>query len=161
MSDARILVVEDEAPQRTLLAEILRTAGYQVAECGTAELAVELLERGSVDLVLSDWKLPGMDGMALFHQVHERWPETAILEPDAEVRPGHCINRNDEFRADGQASLPPRLACLMNCDPERADRNEHRGELGSDSQQFLPIEKDRNEVEQDQHYGISLRSTFA
>ena len=78
-NSAYILVVEDEAGQRTLLGEILRNAGYRVAGCGTAEQALEFLVETSVDLVLADWQLPGMDGMQLFHAVHERWPETAFV----------------------------------------------------------------------------------
>ena len=74
-----ILVVEDEAAQRALLADILVSAGYRVGTSATAEAALETLERASVDLVLSDWKLPGRDGMELFREVHARWPEVAFV----------------------------------------------------------------------------------
>jgi two-component system NtrC family response regulator len=77
--EARILVVEDEAAQRALLAEILRGAGYRIVECGSAEQALELLGEGETDLVLSDWKLPGMDGMQLLHQVRARDPRAAFV----------------------------------------------------------------------------------
>lgn len=80
MVEARILVVEDEEPQRALLGDILRGAGYRVeALLGSAEEALDTLERGPVDLVLCDWRLPGMNGMQLFQVVHERWPETAFV----------------------------------------------------------------------------------
>ncbi len=79
MVDHRILLVEDEPDQRRLLAEILRGAGYEVEEVGSAEAALDRLVSSRFDLVLSDWKLPGMDGMALFHEVHRRWEEVAFV----------------------------------------------------------------------------------
>lgn len=79
MPETRILVVEDEAAQRTLVAEILRGAGYQVEEVGTAEAALDRLVTSPFDLVLSDWKLPGRDGMELFREVHDRWQDIAFV----------------------------------------------------------------------------------
>ena len=79
MAEATILIVEDEAAQRALLADILVGAGYRVGTSATAEGALEMLERAKVDLVLSDWKLPGIDGMELFRRVHARFPEVAFV----------------------------------------------------------------------------------
>tara|TARA_R110002072_G_scaffold109564_3_gene236985 strand:+ start:5933 stop:7297 length:1365 start_codon:yes stop_codon:yes gene_type:complete len=77
--EALVLLVEDEHAQRNLLAGILRAEGYRVIEAGSAEDALERLSEGPVDLVLSDWKLPGMDGMELFRIVHDRAPDTAFV----------------------------------------------------------------------------------
>ncbi|MCP3917355.1 MAG: sigma-54-dependent Fis family transcriptional regulator [bacterium] len=79
VADADILIVEDETAQRVLLAAILRGAGYRVSEAGSAEDALTRLRSTPVNLVLSDWKLPGMDGMGLFERVRERWPDTAFV----------------------------------------------------------------------------------
>ena len=79
MSAARLLVVEDEAPQRELLAELLRSAGYEVIGAESADMGLLVLEREPVDLVISDWKMPGRDGMSLFVEVRERWPACAFL----------------------------------------------------------------------------------
>ena len=79
MVEQRILLVEDEAAQRDLLGEILRSAGYRVEPVGTAEAALDRLVAGRFDLVLSDWKLPGRDGMQLFKEVHQRWPDVAFV----------------------------------------------------------------------------------
>jgi len=79
VAEARILIVEDEAEQRALLGEILRGAGYGVSAVGSAEEALDSLEESPADLVLSDWMLPGIDGMQLFGRVHERWPDTAFV----------------------------------------------------------------------------------
>ncbi len=79
MSARRLLVVEDEPAQRELLTQLLRSAGYAVRDAGSAEDALEMLDLESADLVISDWKLPGMDGMALFDQVAKRWPACAFV----------------------------------------------------------------------------------
>ena len=79
MTEARILVVEDEAAQRALLADILRAAGYAVVECGSGEQALARLRQEPVDLVVSDWRLPGLDGMQLFQRVRASDPDTAFV----------------------------------------------------------------------------------
>ncbi|MFT7680348.1 MAG: DNA-binding NtrC family response regulator [Planctomycetota bacterium] len=79
MSAKKLLVVEDEPAQRELLVELLGAAGYEVRPAGSAEEALEALEHAPVDLVLSDWKLPGMDGMSLYERVSQRWPTTAFV----------------------------------------------------------------------------------
>lgn len=62
----RALVVDDSRAIRMILARILADAGLLVLEAGTAEEALELVERqGPLDLVLVDWDLPGIDGFEL------------------------------------------------------------------------------------------------
>ncbi|MEZ6013598.1 MAG: sigma-54 dependent transcriptional regulator [Planctomycetota bacterium] len=75
----RLIVVEDEPAQRALVADLLRGAGYVVADVGSAEEALRRIEREDFDLVLSDWKLPVMDGEQLFHEVRRRFPSLAFL----------------------------------------------------------------------------------
>ena len=79
LPEARILLVEDEIDQRRLVAGILRGEGYAVAETGSVDAALADLAAAPVDLVMSDWKLPGRDGMELLTEVKARFPETAFL----------------------------------------------------------------------------------
>ncbi len=65
MSEARILVVEDEPDQRRLVSGILRGEGFLVTEAGDLAAAREALAGGPIDAVLSDWKLPDGDGVEL------------------------------------------------------------------------------------------------
>jgi CheY-like chemotaxis protein len=62
MSTARILLVEDDADQRTVLADVLRADGYDVVEAGDAERAIELLPRHQFDLMIADYQLTGATG---------------------------------------------------------------------------------------------------
>jgi DNA-binding NtrC family response regulator len=67
MSDAaRILLVEDDATFRSLLTAILEGEGYAVTEREDGKAALLTLQRQSFDLVLSDLRLPGLNGLDLF-----------------------------------------------------------------------------------------------
>lgn len=58
----RVLVVDDSRAQRVLLAALLRRWGHEVVECGTADAAMAAALDPSVDLVISDWVMPGLTG---------------------------------------------------------------------------------------------------
>lgn len=60
-----ILVVDDSAAQRLALRRMLEPMGYDVIEAETGQDALELSDSRPVDLVLSDWMMPGMDGIEL------------------------------------------------------------------------------------------------
>lgn len=80
MADGRrALVVEDDRAQRELVVGLLRGEGWQATGVGSAEEASVLLESTSVDVVLSDWKLPGRDGLALLAEVRERGFDVAFV----------------------------------------------------------------------------------
>ena len=64
-----ILVVDDDAAFRELLVDILATEGYRLLEAGSAEEALDLLAGGAVDLVLTDQRMPGMDGIELTRRI--------------------------------------------------------------------------------------------
>lgn len=59
----KVLVVDDSRLQRRILAASLSRWGYDVTEAGTAEEALALCADLQPDLVLSDWMMPGMDGL--------------------------------------------------------------------------------------------------
>ena len=69
---ASILVVEDKESLRSMLEEMLRGEGWTVAGVGSGSVAIERLRAGeSVDLVLTDWRLPGADGLAVLDAARE------------------------------------------------------------------------------------------
>jgi DNA-binding response OmpR family regulator len=57
-----VLVVEDDAPIRTLIAEVVRLQGHDVLEAANGAQAIELASSGQPDLVLVDWVLPDISG---------------------------------------------------------------------------------------------------
>ena len=67
-----ILILEDEPSSRALLKAMLKSIGYNsVSETEDAETALEVLKEKKVNLILSDWLLPGMSGLEFFRAVRE------------------------------------------------------------------------------------------
>lgn len=60
---ARILVVDDSRMQRQILSTLLKRWGYRVIEASSAEEALAICREGQVEVVLSDWMMPGMTGL--------------------------------------------------------------------------------------------------
>ena len=75
MTEKRILLVEDEAEERELLAMGLRRAGYSVDVIGNATEARQLLEGQPYALVIADWRLPDGNGIDLADDAAGAVPE--------------------------------------------------------------------------------------
>ena len=75
----KILIVDDETSMREFLAILLGREGYQVESAADAESALARLAERSFDLIISDVKMPGLDGIALLERVKLSWPDTAVL----------------------------------------------------------------------------------
>ncbi|MDB5561335.1 MAG: transporter [Hyphomicrobiales bacterium] len=78
---ARILVAEDDDNVRQFVARALQLNGHEVMEAEDGGLAAELLqsEAGRFDLLLSDIKMPVMDGIALALNVAAAFPDLTIV----------------------------------------------------------------------------------
>ena len=76
---ARILVVDDEEPIRTLLAFPLRRDGHDVVTAASGAEALEEFDRVRPDLVLLDVMLPGIDGFEVCRRLRERSPVPIIM----------------------------------------------------------------------------------
>ncbi len=76
---SNILVVDDEPVARQSLSEILRLEGYQVTSVANGELAVEHIRQHTVDLIVLDLKMPGMNGMDVVQVVNQIAPDTEII----------------------------------------------------------------------------------
>jgi DNA-binding NtrC family response regulator len=79
MTRERILIVDDEPNARTALAELLREEGYAVETAADGFKALPKLEEFAPDLVLTDLKMPGMDGMELMKRAWEADPERVVV----------------------------------------------------------------------------------
>jgi two-component system, NtrC family, response regulator AtoC len=74
-----LLLVEDEAPLRQAVAEQLADRGYRVAQADSGERAIALLAEFAFDVIVSDLRLPGMDGAALVQAAVDRYPEIIAI----------------------------------------------------------------------------------
>jgi DNA-binding NtrC family response regulator len=79
MSKGFVLVVDDEANARTALAELLRDEGYRVETAADGFKALGKIEEGCPDLVLTDLKMPGMDGLELMRKLRAQHEEVVVV----------------------------------------------------------------------------------
>src|SRR4030088_2842108 len=80
-----VLIVQEELLLRMDVVETFEVAGFKVFQVGTAEEAIEVLQREpTIRVVFTDIDLPGtMDGLALAHYVRHRWSPTIRLASSA------------------------------------------------------------------------------
>ncbi len=75
-SPARILCVDDEPSILSALRRLFRTQGYTIFSAGSGQEGLDLLAKEPIDLVISDMRMPQMDGAQFLEQVFQRWPDT-------------------------------------------------------------------------------------
>lgn len=75
----KIMVVDDEPEYQRVFAYILKKNGYQVSSCSSAKEALDELSRREVDLIMTDLKMPDMDGIELVKEVKKRFEDTDIM----------------------------------------------------------------------------------
>jgi PAS domain S-box-containing protein len=118
---ARVLVVDDEADITELLRALLEGAGYDVATAESGAVALEMLDTARFDAIVSDLRMPDIDGAALWRIVRERHPALArrwlfvtgdALSPDA----SRFLDTNGCARLDkpfAKGELLARLKALL------------------------------------------------
>jgi two-component system nitrogen regulation response regulator NtrX len=74
-----ILIVDDEPGVRSALAGVLRDEGYNVESVASGEACLDRVVRGSLDLIILDVWLPGMDGLATLERLRERQVDAQIV----------------------------------------------------------------------------------
>src|SRR6266850_409846 len=73
------LIVDDEPRLRRVLVRLLENEGFSCAEAGSGVEALRALEAQPVPLVISDLRMPEMDGVTLLREIVVRWPDTAVI----------------------------------------------------------------------------------
>ncbi|MDZ4126225.1 MAG: response regulator, partial [Hydrogenophaga sp.] len=76
---ARILIVDDDPALLRLLALRLKHEGHEVVQADSAEMALARLDHALPQLLITDLRMGGMDGLALFELVHRRNPLLPVL----------------------------------------------------------------------------------
>ncbi len=79
MSNPRILVVDDEKIAIRNLAHILKKQGYDVTTSQSGARALQLLEEQEFDLVLTDLKMPRVDGLQVLRRARSLYPDTEVI----------------------------------------------------------------------------------
>ncbi len=77
--NACIVVVDDQKTQRDMLGRFLKKCGFTVHLAETAPAALAIVEKKTVDIVVSDQKMPGMSGLELAASIHALYPTVAVI----------------------------------------------------------------------------------
>jgi len=96
-----VLCVDDEPNILAALKRTLRSAGFAALTADGGAEAIEILEKLPVDVVVSDMRMPGIDGAQLLEQVHARWPHVVRILLTGHADQGStvsAINRGRIFR---------------------------------------------------------------
>ena len=75
----RILIVDDAGPVVVLCVNVLQALGYSVKGANLGETAVELMRKESFDLMVLDYKMPGMSGFEAFEHARTLHPTMAVV----------------------------------------------------------------------------------
>lgn len=77
---ARILLVDDEQSVLNALQRLFRRFAYEVVQCTSGQQGLDVLARSApFNLVISDYRMPGMNGVEFLSVVRERWPDTVRM----------------------------------------------------------------------------------
>jgi two-component system cell cycle response regulator DivK len=114
MTDAKILLVEDNAKNMKLFRDVLRAAGYETLEATTGGQALKLAVEHDPDLVLLDVGLPDIDGIAVLGRLRteDRTASIPVLALTAQAMTGD----RERFLAagfDGYVSKPVNIVALV------------------------------------------------
>lgn len=79
LADMKVLTIDDDQWIRNSLTYYFKKKALSFVALETAEQALELLGRESFDIIICDYKLPGMDGLAFFRQLKKRSPHAQTV----------------------------------------------------------------------------------
>jgi DNA-binding NtrC family response regulator len=75
----KLLLVDDNKSTRNSIAYLLKREGYDVRSIGDPVEALEHFQQGGFDAVITDFAMPGMDGLALTRRMHSVAPDVPVL----------------------------------------------------------------------------------
>jgi response regulator RpfG family c-di-GMP phosphodiesterase len=78
-SNATLLLVDDEVNVLSSLKRLFRPFGYRIFTAEGGAQGLEIMQRETVDLVISDMRMPEMDGAQFLQKVYEQWPDTVRI----------------------------------------------------------------------------------
>jgi two-component system, response regulator, stage 0 sporulation protein F len=78
-SRTRILIVDDAGPVVVLCVNVLQALGYVVKGANRGEAAMEMIRKETFDLMVLDYKMPGMSGFEVFEQARQLAPKMAVV----------------------------------------------------------------------------------
>jgi DNA-binding NtrC family response regulator len=117
-----ILVIDDDAIMRDLMADWLEAAGYAVRKAGDCTSGVAELERGAPALVVSDMWMPGPCGASAIHAMRHRHPGLQVIAVSGHFNSGQGCSVQQALQAGAARALakPVKRAELLRAVAELA-----------------------------------------
>ena len=132
----QVLIVDDEVNVRRVLGTLLEQAGYATTRAESAEQALDLVRANDPDLVITDLKMPGMDGMELLAELRASFPEIPVVMLTAHGTVANAVEAmkrgaadflTKPFEKDEVLALVGKVAAQA-----QSGRKEFRGPLADD-----------------------------
>lgn len=79
MSERKILITDDRAGIRSLLKEVLQESGYEVLTAAGGQEGIKIVQENTIDIVLLDMKMPGMDGLETLRLIKKAQPNVKVI----------------------------------------------------------------------------------
>jgi len=76
---SKILIVDDELNMRLVLSALLKKEGYEIASAADGNEAMDVLKSDGIDAVITDLKMPNMDGMELLRRMNNKYPDVPVI----------------------------------------------------------------------------------
>src|SRR5882724_11068827 len=92
MPRAKILVVDHEIPWTLKLSELLIQDDFEMFSANTVQDAMLLLDARSIDIVLAEINMPGMEGTAFLEQLRQVYPEVTVIVLTAKSSVEQAVN---------------------------------------------------------------------
>lgn len=79
LTDRKLLIIDDDVPVRRSIVTYLQDSGFSLSDTGDAAAALALLEQQLPDLVITDLRMAGIDGLQLLQQLHDQYPQLPVI----------------------------------------------------------------------------------
>lgn len=125
---SRVLLVDDDDFVRRIAAQSLEHLGFSVVELADARSALELLERSGSDiqLIVSDVRMPGLQGDELARIVSQRWPDLPVLLTSGHARTGDFTDGDVRYEVLAKPFSQAQLArAIVHVKNEMKQRRRH------------------------------------
>lgn len=126
--ERKVVLVDDAELTRIILGDLLEGYGFDVTLAKDAEEALHCLEAGPADLLITDQRMPGMNGWALLQKVRQRWPGLPVLLYSAS--PPKPSEEHAGLVFDGVLLKPATTEELLGSVEQLCQRSSNRQALG-------------------------------
>lgn len=158
MEDAlRVLLVEDDPAVREMMTEFLRQEGYRTRAAADGPTALAMFAEEPAEIVVTDVRLPGMDGLEVLSRIKKAGPDTCVVvmtgygSEDTAIRAMRCGASNYFKKPVGLAEFGYALGVLadlagssraLRADPRCLEREARTLRLGNDLDAIYPVIRD-------------------